>query len=112
MEELKRVLETLDQLALVLADVNHIWTNAERTNYQKSIKYILSQLEPPVILLKASPRLFTVDEVKEFLEEQRMLCRRQRYIHRYNGVEKMEDGILNAPLPHSFLEKVKSSCEP
>lgn len=48
MEELKRILETLDQLALALADVNHIWTNAERTNYQKSIKYILSQLEPPV----------------------------------------------------------------
>jgi hypothetical protein len=46
---MKKVLETLDQLALALINHNHTWTIEERQNYEQSIKTVKSNPVEPLV---------------------------------------------------------------
>jgi len=70
---MKKVLETLDQLALALTNHNHTWTIEERQNYEQSIKTVKglvdAQVKPQGELLLCE-RNKTIEECAKTLEEE------------------------------------------
>jgi len=75
----------------------------------KAIKLLKANsipIELPVGVPKPNSPIFTIREVEKMLADQRLSCMKQRYYYRYKGVKKMEEAILNAPLPQEFIDKI------